>query len=155
MRRRFQQAGRSRRACAGQILVEFAAGAGVLLALFAGTFWLGYTFMQYNRLQNAVVQGARFASLIPYDSATVTPSDGFLNSVRNMVVYGNPTVDGEPVLGGLTPQNVNLSVTFVRGVPNAMTVWISGYTIDSVFGHTTLTTKPRATYTYQGIWAPY
>lgn len=155
MRRRPQVAGRSRRYRAGQVLIEFAAGAGVLLALFAGTFWLGYTFIQYNRLQSAVAQGARYASLIPYDSATSTPSGAFLSAVRNVVVYGNPASGGPPVLRGLATGNVNLSVTFSNGVPHAMTVWISDYTIGAVFRATTLTTKPRATYVYQGIWAPY
>lgn len=155
MRPDSQHASRSRPYRAGQVLIEFAGGASVLLALFAGTFWLGYTFIQYNRLQSAVAQGARYASLIPYDSATATPSDAFLSAVRNVAIYGNPSSGGTPVVPGLAPENVNLSVTFTHGVPHTMTVWISGYSIGAVFSTTTLTTKPRATYLYQGIWAPY
>jgi Flp pilus assembly protein TadG len=155
MRRPLEHASRSSRDRAGQVLIEFAGGAGVMLTLFAGTFWLGYTFIQYNRLQSAVAQGARYASLVPYDSASPTPSERFLLAVRNVAVYGNPVSGGTPALRGLAPENVNLSVTFANGVPHAMTVWISGYTIGAVFRATTLTTKPRATYLYQGIWAPY
>ncbi len=143
-----------RRACTGSVMVEFALGTGVLLGMFGGTFQLGYTFLQYNRLQTAVAQGARFASVIPYDSATTTASDAFRNAVRNMVVYGSPTAGGSPVVSGLTADNVNLTITFANGVPSAMTVSISGFTINSAFQHITLSGRPRVTYAYQGIWTP-
>lgn len=138
----------------GTAIVEFALGSGVLFAMFAGTFQFGYTFLQYNRLQSAVAQGARFASLIPYDSTTTAPSTAFLAAVHNMTLYGSPTAGTSPVVRGLTPGNVSLTVTFKNGVPSAMTVAIAGYTIDSVFKTITLSNKPRVTYPYQGIWTP-
>lgn len=143
-----------RRSRRGAAIIEFALGSGVLLATFAGTFQLGFTFLQYNRLESAVVQGARFASLVPYDSATATPSAAFLAAVQNMTLYGSPTAGASPIVRGLTPGNVSLTVAFANGVPSTMTVSISGYTIDSVFKLTTLIHKPRVTYPYQGIWAP-
>ncbi len=138
----------------GNAMIEFAIGSGVLLAAFTGTFQFGYTFLQYNNLQNAVARGARYASLVPYDSATSTPSTAFKTAVQNMVLYGSPTAGSTPVLTGLTSSNVNLTVTFTNGVPAVMTVSISGYTIDSIFAKTTLTTKPQVAYAYQGIWSP-
>ena len=138
----------------GNVMIEFAIGSGVLLAAFTGTFQFGYTFLQYNNLQNAVARGARYASLVPYDSPTTVPSAAFQTAVQNMVLYGSPTVGTTPVLAGLTAGNANLTVTFTDGIPSAMTVFISGYTINSVFATTTLTTKPQVTYAYQGIWSP-
>jgi len=138
----------------GSIMVEFALGSGVLLAAFTGTFQFGYTFLQYNNLTNAVARGARYASLVPYDSATTAPSDAFRAAVQNMVLCGSSDTCASPVLSGLTANNVILTVTFANGIPSAMTVAISGYTINSVFASTTLTNKPQATYVYQGIWAP-
>ncbi|HWB83790.1 MAG TPA: TadE family protein [Bryobacteraceae bacterium] len=142
------------RRCAGTAIIEFALGSGVLLATFAGTFQFGYTFLEYNRLETAVVQGARFASLVPYNSGTTTPSNAFLMSVRNVTLYGNPDGGTSPVVPGLEASDVNLTVTFANGAPNAMTVSINGYAIDSVFGKMTMKGKPRVTYAYQGIWAP-
>jgi Flp pilus assembly protein TadG len=142
------------RSRAGTAIIEFALGSGILFAMFGGTFGFGYTFLQYNRLQSAVAQGARFASLIPYDSTTIAPSTAFLTAVHNMTLYGSPTAGTSPVVRGLTPGNVSLTVTFTNGVPSAMTVAISGYVIDSVFRKTTLSNKPRVTYPYQGIWTP-
>jgi Flp pilus assembly protein TadG len=138
----------------GSAILEFAVGSGVLLAAFTGTFRFGYSFLQYNRLTNAVIQGARYASIVPYDSATSTPSAAFLSSVRNMVLYASPDGGTSTVVPGLTASNVNLTVTFANGVPSTMTVAISGYTIDSVFSSDTLTNKPKFTYPYLGIWSP-
>jgi Flp pilus assembly protein TadG len=138
----------------GNVMIEFAIGSGVLLAAFSGTFQFGYTFLQYNNLENAVARGARYASLVPYDSLNATPSVAFKTAVRNMVLYGTPTAGPTPVLPGLAAANVNLTVTFANNIPAVMTVSISGYKIDSIFAKSTLTNKPQVAYTYQGIWAP-
>jgi Flp pilus assembly protein TadG len=138
----------------GNVILEFAVGSGVLLAAFTGTFQFGYTFLQYNNLENAVARGARYASLVPYDSATTTPSTAFSTAVKNMVLYGSPSTGTTPVLPGLTTANVNLTVIFTNGIPTAMQVSISGYTINSIFATTVLTSKPAVSYTYQGIWSP-
>jgi Flp pilus assembly protein TadG len=139
---------------AGNAMIEFALGSGILVAAFAGTFQFGYTFLQYNNLENAVARGARYASLYPYDSTTTTPSALFLGNVKNMVVYGSPSAGTSPALAGLTTGNVNLTVIFTNGVPSGMTVSISGYTINAVFSNSTLTNKPQITYAYQGVWTP-
>src|SRR6185369_13033400 len=112
---------------AGNALIEFALGSGILVMAFVGTFQFGYTFLQYNNLENAVARGARYASLVPYDSPTTAPSAAFQTAVQNMVLYGNPTAGGAAVLSGLTAGNVILTVTFTNQVPSAMTVWINGY----------------------------
>ncbi len=138
----------------GSAIVEFALGSSVLLALFSGTFEFGYTLVQYNRLGIAVAQGARYAALIPYDSASSTPSPAFLAAVRNMVLYGTPAAGAAPVVGGLRPEEINLNITFANGVPASMKVSISGYRIHALFGSHSLNGKPQATYPYQGIWSP-
>jgi len=145
----------------GNVMVEFAIGAGVLVFVFAGTFQFGYTFYQYNILKNAVSDGAHYASLRPYDSKTTTPSAGFKTAVRNMVVYGDPAGGTSPLAPGLTTGNVNLTVYFTNGlttlpgVPETMTVSIDGYTIGAVFGTTSLANKPSVTYAYQGFFSPF
>ena len=135
-------------------IVEFAMGSSVLLAAFFGTFEIGYSLIQYNELETAVAQGARYASIIPYDSATASPSTAFSTAVKNMVLYGSPVAGTSPVVSGLTSGNVNLTVTFANGVPSSMQVSISGYTINALFGTYTLTGKPQVTYPYLGVWAP-
>jgi Flp pilus assembly protein TadG len=138
----------------GVAILEFAAGSGLLLAIFSGTFDFGYTLIQYNRLETAVAQAARYASIVPYDSPNTTPSAAFLASVRNMALYGNPAVGHSVVVGGLTAANIQLQVTFANGVPATMQVSITGYNIYALFGTHPLTGKPRVSYPYQGVWAP-
>jgi Flp pilus assembly protein TadG len=148
----------------GSVIVEFAVGAGVLVAVFAGTFQFGYSFLQYNNLENAVTRGAHYAALIGYDSATDTPASDFQTAVQNMVLYGTPTAGTTPVLPGLTASNVTVTACGIAtpcpgygsalGIPQEVTVSITGYTIDAVFAKNTLNGKPQVTFAYQGIWAP-
>src|SRR5690242_8477505 len=107
MKRRLEKAVRRLRNRKGSVMVEFAIGAGVLLSAFTGTFQFGYTFLQYNNLENAVARAARYASLVPYDSASTTPSTAFRTAVQNMVLYGTPTAGSTPVLPNLATSNVN------------------------------------------------
>ena len=143
----------------GNVMIEFAIGAGVLVLLFSGTFQFGYMFYQYNLLKNAVNSGAEYASLRTYDSNSATPSNAFTQAIQNVVVYGDPSGGTQPISPGLTTRNVVLTPGWSTGgsggIPLTMTVSITGYTIDAVFGTTTLTGKPSATYPYVGIYAPY
>ncbi len=154
MRERLKSFVRRARRREGNAVLEFALGSSVLIAIFAGTFQFGYTFLQYNNLENAVARGARYASLIPYDSATTSPSQAFQSAVQNVVLYGSPTAGTSPVLPGLQASNVQVTVTFTNGVPSAMTVAITGYTINAIFAATTLSLKPSVTFAYQGVWSP-
>jgi Flp pilus assembly protein TadG len=138
----------------GFAMVEFALGSGVLLAAFSGTFEIGYAALEYSKLQAAVAQGARYAAMIPYDSATSTPSTAFSTAVKNMVVYGTPAGGTAPVAGNLVRSNVVVSVTFANGVPSTVEVSISGYSIDALFARISLTGKPAAIFPYYGVWAP-
>jgi len=144
---------------AGSAMVEFALGSTILVTVFTSAFQYGYIFYQYNALQNAVINGAHYAAQYRYDSTTSTPSSSFKTKVQNMVVYGDPTgTTTTPVLKNLATTNVNLTVTMLGSgtalTPSAMTVSISGYTIDAIFGSFTCTNKPSVTYAYQGIFSP-
>jgi Flp pilus assembly protein TadG len=145
---------KSNRGRKGSVMLEFAAGSGLLLAAFAGTFQFGYTFYLYNSLATAVNDGAHYAALRTYDSSSSTPSNTFQTAVQNMVVYGSPAGGTTPIAPGLTTSNVTLTVTFTNSVPTAMTVAITGYQIDAIFAQNTFN-KPQFTYPYQGIYSPY
>ena len=146
---------KSSRSQRGNAMVEFALAATILVPAFAGAFQFGYTFYIYNNLQTAIRGGARYASLRSYDSATSTPSTGFSTAVQNMVVYGNPAGTGQPIAPGLTVGNVQVLPVMSGAVPGAMTVQITGYTLDSVFTKSTFNAKPSATFPYTGTPAPF
>lgn len=142
-----------RRRQRGNALIEFALAFGFLFPILTGTFQFGYAFFVYNQLQNAVRQGARFAALKTYDSASATPSTAFLDSVKNAVVFGNPAGGETPVAKSLTTNNVNLDVTFANGVPKMMTVSIQNYTLDALLRTFTIN-RPSASFSYVGVYAP-
>lgn len=139
----------------GSSVVEFALTFTFIFPLFAGTFEFGYAFYQYNKLVNAVRAGARYASVETYDSATSTPSTTYAARVENMVVYGNPDppAGAAPVVPNLSPQNVNVIVTFVQSVPRYVQVQITGYRLDAAFGFIRLN-LPACTFPYAGRYAP-
>jgi Flp pilus assembly protein TadG len=144
----------------GNALIEFALSFFLLFAVFSGIFQFAYSFYVYNALVTAVREGARYASLKPYDSTTTTPSSTFQTAVQNMVVYGdaNPVHGAAPVVAGLT--NGNVAVVPTGGgtgtltAPTQMSVSITNFKVDSVFGSWTLINKPNATFPYTGILTP-
>ena len=138
-------------------MVEFTFSMLLLIPLFIGAWTFGYTFFQYAQLEDAVRAGARYASELNYDSATATPSAAFLTAVQNMTVYGDPGANpatATPVVTGLTTGNVNLNVGFTNSAPSSMTVSITGFSVLTYFGRTSLTNKPYVWFPYVGYWSP-
>jgi len=142
---------RSRR---GNALLEFALAAGVLVPAFTGTFQYGYTFYVYNNLESAVRDGARYASMIPYNSSSSTPTAAYTTAVQNTVVYGNSAGTGSAVVSGLTTSNVQVIPTMAGAIPKTITVQITGFAVNAIFGTTTFTGKPSTTFSYTGTPAP-
>ena len=140
----------------GSVFVEFALSFLVLFSIFTGAFEFGYAFYAYNTLVNAVREGARYASMKPYDSASATPSTSFSTAVKNMVVYANPSPanGATPVVRGLSTSNVNLAVLTNGTAPQQMTVSISGFSLDAVFGTINLNGNPSVSFPYLGIPTP-
>ena len=136
-------------------MVEFTLSMTLLIPLFLGAWAFGYTFYQYAKLEDAVRAGARYASTINYDSATTTPSNTFLTAVQDMTAYGDPSGSTTtPVVSGLTPSNVTLTVTFTNGAPSAMTVAITNFKLPTYMGSFKLSGKPYVWFPYLGYWSP-
>ncbi len=135
----------------GGAVVEFAVSFSLMFFFFAGTFQFGYGFYAYNKLETAVRGAARYASLIPYDSGSTTPSAAYATAVKNHAVYGDPAGGTIPVVPGLTPAHVKLQITETHHVlPATVSVSIDNFGIDSVFSTWTLRGKPYAAFRYQG-----
>ena len=157
MKRWIQKARALRGKESGNAMMEFAIGSGILVAVFTGTFQFGYMFYQYNTLNNAVEQAARYGSLLQYSSTNTTPTDSFSTAVKNMAVYGTVTTGTTPLLTGLSTDKVNVTITAGPGTnftPAAVTVTLSSFTLDGFFATQTLTNKPSITYPYLGLYQP-
>jgi len=131
-------------------MVEFAVAFGMLLSVFAGVFQFGYTFYQYNMLESAVRDGARYGSLAQFDGGSWGGAN-FTTRVRQMVMYGNPNASsGTRVVPNLTPANITVTPTYNGIVPTRITVQIDDFAINAFFTTFTLNSKPRVTFDYMG-----
>lgn len=144
----------------GNAALEFALALTIMVPMLSGLFTYGYSFYQYQMLQHAVRDGARYAALRNYDSLSTTPTSAFTTAVKNMAVYGNPNpaTGTAPMVRGLKTENVELIVTG-KGTgtltpPRAMTVRIKGYTMERIFSRQTLNGRPFATFPFTALVTP-
>jgi len=89
-----------------------------------------------------------------YDSAGATASAAFSAAVKNMVVYGNSEGTGQPVVSGLSVENVEILPNMKGAAPESITVAIRGYKVDAVFTSFTFEGKPSKTFPYTGTPEP-
>jgi hypothetical protein len=124
----------------GSALIEFAISLILLAAVFVGVFQIGYAFLAYGTLQNAVRAGARYSSL-QQQGAGADPE--VAKAVRNLVVYGDPAPSdrAKPVVQGLSTENVEI----VNG-PGISTVSLRGFEVDALFAKLKLDGRPTVTF---------
>ena len=159
----------------GSVMVEFAVVTPVMVLLFLGTAFFGYDFHVYNRLEESVRAGARYGSMQNYDaysgadpatphsdSATMELTTGaLLGKVRNIVAYGcDPSSESTsgctatPIVEGIGPQNVKVSLGIVNWAPQSVSVSIVNLPLSTPFGKFTVSGKPVATFQFVGnYWA--
>ena len=137
----------------GNSTIEFALSALLIMSVLTLTFRFGYSFYTYNKLEGAVAAGARFASRLTYDSRTGTPSQAYETAVSNLVVYGNPSGGVQPLVPGLGPENVRLTVNLEDGVPTQARVSIVNFDLTGPQAWR-LNGKPFAEFRYMGRFAP-
>lgn len=98
----------------GATLVEFAIAASVFLISMFAVIEFGRALWVHNALADAARRGARYAVLHSADD---------VESVRNVVVYGDADGGDKPLIPNLTTENV--SVDYSGFVLNGGTVSVS------------------------------
>jgi Flp pilus assembly protein TadG len=83
----------------GSTLVEFAIGATVFFTAMFAVIEFGRALWTHNALADAARRGARYAVNQPASNTV---------GVKNMVVYGNQTGTGTPVVDNLKVENVQV-----------------------------------------------
>ena len=125
--RRLLDLQRFRRDERGIQLVEVAIVIPVFLMLFGAAAEFGRYFYEYTTLAKAARGGSRYLSTAPVVGTEDT-------TAKNIVVYGNPTGTGSPILTDLTTSNV--VITRQGGVPvlpETVTVEIVNYKHQPIF----------------------
>lgn len=137
--------------------------------LFLGAVIFGYDFYIYNRLEQAVRAGARFASMAEYDaygghnpgacsgncSITLPASADFAKRISAYTVFGNPDApdNAQPIIEGLTPNKIAVTVGFQDGVPVSVQVGVAGYSMNAFAGKMPIN-KPVTRFPYMGNYVP-
>src|SRR6185295_19031640 len=84
----------------GSTLVEFAIGVTVFLTSMFAVVEFGRALWTHNALSDAARRGARYATM---------HSAGDINSVKNVVVYGDPAGGTQPLVPNLSTSNVSVN----------------------------------------------
>ena len=129
----------------GNVMVEFALSATLLVSAFTGVFQFGYSLYMYNQLVSAVRTGMRYASVakISKNASDTTLPSAYVTAVQNMVVYGTTTTGTSTSVPNLSTSQVSVTGAFdAQNVPTYVTVGISSYTVDTFFKTFTYTGKP-------------
>ena len=132
--RRFNWLHRFRRDEQGVQLVEIAIVVPILVMLFAAVGEFGRYFYEYTTMAKAARVGARYMSTKSIDST----STNWVAATKSLVVYGNTSGTGKPVLPGLTVNNVDVKFaggTYANGngVPTTVTVSFINYKHTPIF----------------------
>jgi hypothetical protein len=116
----------------GVQLVELAIVLPLFMILFAATAEFGRYFYEYTTLSKAARLGARYlvTEKVDCDHADIA---------RKLVVYGNTGGTGSPILPGLEIKHVSVMPNDLdcqdipQGVPDAITITITGFKHESLF----------------------
>lgn len=138
--------GRGRRS--GSAMVELALSGTLLFTCLFGTLEFGLAFYDYNLVQSAVRNAARYGSLSAYDLPGGT---AWKQQVTNMAVYGDPdgATDRPPLLSGLTTNMIQVSTQTVNGLPERVTVAVQGFQVQ-LMGNKLSIDKPVVTFPFVG-----
>lgn len=125
---------RFRRDERGVQLVEIAIVIPIMLMLFGAVAEFGRYFYEYTTLAKAARVGGRFMAAKPLFSA----ENDWQLTAKRLVVYGNTTGTGSPVLPGLAIENIDLlfqggTYEDGAGVPATVTVNIVDYEHQPIF----------------------
>ena len=115
----------------GLQLVELAIALPVMIVLFAGVAEFGRYFQTYTTLAKGSRVAARYLA-----TARVNGADD--PAAKNLVVYGNTAGTGNPIVNGLTVDNVSITRrngagAVTTGFPSTVTIQITNFKHTPVF----------------------
>jgi len=102
----------------GATMVEFAIAVTVFLTAMFGVIEFGRALWAHNALTDAARRGARYATLH-------TPAD--TDSIKNVVVYGDPAGGTKPLVPNLTTTNVTVNFSSIAVNKGTVSVGITNY----------------------------
>lgn len=123
---------------AGVALVEFAITIPLLLLLVVGVSEFGFSFYRLNILNKSVHDGARFFSDVSQARNDVLSNDidvsaDNIAATQNVVIYGNTSATGSPLLPGADNYTVTVNTLTLSGTTEHIIV-TAVYNHDFILG---------------------
>jgi hypothetical protein len=138
----------------GNAILEFALSIAVLVPLTVTCFQHLGAWAMWGEMEEALTRAARYASTLPYDSASPSPSNSFRTAVANMAVFGKPDGGDSPALAGLRPEHVSVTLEFRDGRPAFVVLGVAGFQVDGLIGVIDFSGRTQVSYPYVGRWSP-
>jgi Flp pilus assembly protein TadG len=115
----------------GVAMVEFVIGTPLLFLLLYAICELGNALVQYSMLTDTARDADRYlaSNALLGSSGVVSLSPAVTNATQNLVVYGNVSGTGAPLLPGLTTGQVTIAVDASNNVSVSV-----AYPYQSLFG---------------------
>lgn len=112
----------------GAVLVEMALVTPLLLFLMIATAEVTRAFVDHNTLTKSVRAGSRYVAARALEGTTgvVSISAALRTEARNLVVYGNASGTGSPVLTGLNPADITITSVGTNNIQVTASHTISG-----------------------------
>lgn len=121
---------RERKGERGAALMEFTIGAALFMTVVFGVLQFAVLLWTHNALTDAARRGARYAinQCDPADGSCPDAATS-VDRTKNMVVYGtpNPATGAQPVVKGLTTDNVQVNYSGFGVNAGAVSVSIVNY----------------------------
>lgn len=116
----------------GATLVEFAIGATVFLTAMFAVIEFGRALWTHNALADAARRAARYAVNQPASNPAGVKTTGMnvgpsVTAIRNVAVYGDPAGGSQPMVGDLTPANLNVQYTDFGVGQGTVAVTVTNY----------------------------
>lgn len=136
-------------------MVELALLLPLLVLLLLGTVHFGLIMFYYTRVDKAVHDAARYASMRTYSEQGDDASD-YVTAVQSTAVFGDPIGAGTAVAPGLSIGQVRVDVNqdTPGARPQTVTVTVTSYSIAGAMGDVALAEKPSATFPFLGRYIP-
>ena len=131
----------------GTAIVEFALTAAFFLMMIMAIISAGHLFFTHNALVESTRRGARYAATL------AKPATGFcannsttVDPVKNMVLYGTPTLGTTTLVNNLTASNVTVCYSSDYGVAQGtVSVKIENYNYTFAVAATLINMPPYQT----------
>ena len=120
----------------GATLVEFAIGATVFITAMFAVIEFGRALWTHNALADAARRAARYAVNQPASTPAGDPTTAYytgtsvpatVTAIRNVAVYGDPAGGSQPMVNGLTPNNINVQYTNFGVGQGTVAVTVTNY----------------------------